>query len=113
MATALPSLGPSRRSDREHRDDCDDLSTTEDPIEIDRRPPGHLVSADQEGTNRAGAQAEARARTLALPFGSLAASLAAPPWTRAAGITVTPFLSYGSPNTRFIVIASRAWAITS
>src|SRR3954451_7256336 len=35
----------------------------------------------------------------------------APPCTRAAGITVTPFFSYGSPNTRRTVIAARACSV--
>src|SRR3954451_12672522 len=35
----------------------------------------------------------------------------APPCTRAAGITVTPFFSYGSPKTRRTVIVSRACSI--
>jgi pimeloyl-ACP methyl ester carboxylesterase len=60
MVIALPSLGYSHdRSDREQRDDRDDLTPENDPIEIDRWPPAHLVSADQEGANRAVAQAKA------------------------------------------------------
>src|SRR6266511_3440348 len=36
-----------------------------------------------------------------------------PPCTLATGITVSPFRSYGSPNTRFTVSVSRACAMTS
>ena len=47
------------------------------------------------------------------PCGSSPLPPPAPPWTRAAGMTVTPSFSYGSPNTRLTVMASGAWAMTS
>ena len=47
------------------------------------------------------------------PCGSSPLPAPAAPWTRAAGMMVRPSFSYGSPNTRLTVSASRAWAVTS
>jgi hypothetical protein len=48
------------RSDRKQGNDRDDLTTKDDPVEIDRRPPAHVVSTDQEDADRSDAEAEPR-----------------------------------------------------
>src|SRR5262245_61285138 len=50
---------------------------------------------------------------LPVPSGPSPSPPPAPPWTLAAGITVSPFFSNGSPNTRLTVIVSLACVMTS
>src|SRR6266581_780451 len=69
-------LGP-RLHDRPHReqgDDHDDLAPEDDPVDVDRGPPAQLAVPDHECPDRAGAHAEAAARTLAPAFCVLAAA---------------------------------------
>lgn len=82
-------------------------------VDIDRGPPRHLVSPEEECPNRAGAHVEPPPGALPLALRALAASTsgaALDPGHRDHRHTV---LSNGSPNTRVTVRASSARASTS
>jgi hypothetical protein len=81
--------------DREQGDDGDHLAAKDDPVDIHRRPPAQLATADDERPDRARGHAEAAALPPALALRVLAAS--------APGATLDP----GGGNDRQAVLLIR------
>src|SRR6266545_6333303 len=71
-----PRPRPHDRADRQQGDDGNDLGAQHDAVDVDGRPPAHLVAADQEHPDRTSTQAEATAGALPLAGWAFAASAA-------------------------------------